>query len=65
MNDEKKQIIEDLAKKSHKANERLQMLGMLNMATTAEDREKQSVEYALARAEANEARTELENAISS
>lgn len=65
MKTEKKQKIEELAIKSNKACERLQMLGMLNTANTPKDREKQAVEYAVARAEAHEARTALEAAISS
>lgn len=64
MNDEKRQKIEELAKASHAAQERYQMLRMMNTAPTHEERERQSIEYALAQAEAIEARKALDDFIS-
>lgn len=55
MTAEKKTEITRLALEAHKASERLRVLGMQNTALSPEEKEKQAVEYALARAEMFEA----------
>jgi hypothetical protein len=64
MTEEKKTEITRLALEAHKTSERLKALAMQNTAQLPEAKEKQSVEYALARAEMFEADRLLTNAIS-
>jgi len=64
MTEEKKTEITRLALEAHKTSERLKAIGMQNTAQSPEEKEKQAVEYALARAEMMEADRLLTNAIS-
>lgn len=55
MDDKKREKIIELSKVAHKARVKFECLSMMNTAQNAEDREKQRVEYDLARAEMFEA----------
>jgi hypothetical protein len=59
-----KREIEQLALANHRATERYRALSMQNTATDPDEREKQSVAYALATAEMFEARKALDAAVS-
>lgn len=59
----RREEIAALAVDSFEKAERLRMLGMTNTPTDYEDRKKAAVEYALAQAEADEAKRKLDAAI--
>ena len=64
MDDARKEVIAKLAAKAHDAQRYYEALGMMNTAgKTAEELRVQSIEYAIAAAEAADARAALDAAI--